>query len=120
MPKARSKDPLLAATTSILLPALRPFGFQRKGNLELDRVRDGILHFVSPGYFRGTGLFRVEYGAMPLVPPTDFLYFAWGNRLRYEENRYEGWAGDTHELADASMQRVVKLMRERVLPLFAS
>jgi len=31
MPKARSQDPLLAATTSYLIPVLKPLGFQRLG-----------------------------------------------------------------------------------------
>jgi hypothetical protein len=119
MPKTRSKDPLLAATTSILLPVVKPFGFQRYGSRKLVRICDDILHLIGPWYSIWGGRdFYIDCCAMPLVPPTDFIYLTWGDRLRDEMTGYDSWPGQTHELADASMQRVVQLMHKRVLPSY--
>jgi hypothetical protein len=118
MPKARSKDPLLAATTSILLPAVKPFGFQRRTPRSLDRICDDALHTISPWYSGWGGRnFYIPYSVMPLVPPTDFEYVARGARLRNPRNT-ESWLGQTHELADASMHRAVELLQVEVLPNF--
>ncbi len=119
MPRTRSKDPLLAATTSILLPVVRPFGFRRYGSRKLARICDDILHIIGPWYSGWGGRdFYVECCALALVPPTDCIYLSWGNRLRDEMTGYDSWPGQTHELADASMQRVVQLMYKRVLPSY--
>jgi hypothetical protein len=119
MPKARSKDPLLAATTSILLPAVKPLGFQRYGSRKLARICDDILHIIGPWYSGWGGRdFYVECCAMSLVPPTDSIYLTWGYRLRDEMTGHASWPGQTHELADASMERVVQLMYKRVLPSY--
>jgi hypothetical protein len=119
MPKARSKDPLLAATNSFLLPVVKPFGFQRRGTRMLVRICDDVLHIIDPWYSSFGGRdFYVTCCAMGLVPPTDFIYVSWGDRLRDEMTGYDSWPGQTHELADASMERVVQLMYKRVLPSF--
>ena len=119
MPKARSKDPLLAATTSILLPAVKPFGFQRRTPRSLDRICDDALHTISPWYSGWGGRdFYIPYSVMPLVPPTDFEYVARGTRLRDPVGNAESWPGQTHELADASMQRGVQLCKQRCFPIF--
>jgi hypothetical protein len=119
MPKARSKDPLLAATTSILLPAVKPFGFQRRTARSLDRICDDVLHSISPWYSGWGGRdFYVPYSVMPLVPPTDFEYVARGTRLWDPIGKSYSWPGQTHELADDSMQRAVLLLQAEVLPNF--
>jgi hypothetical protein len=55
---------------------------------------------------------------MSLVPPTDHIYLTWGDRLRDEMTGHARWHGQTHELADASMERIVQLMYKRVLPSY--
>jgi hypothetical protein len=119
MAKARSKDPLLAATASILLPVIKPLGFQRYGSRKLVRICDDILHLIGPWYSGWGGRnFYVECCVMPLVPPTDSIYLTWGDRLLDEMTGHSSWPGQTHELADASMQRVVQLMYKQVLPSY--
>ncbi|MGD0814403.1 MAG: hypothetical protein ABSA83_12425 [Verrucomicrobiota bacterium] len=121
MPKIRSKDPLLAATTSILLPAVKPFGFQRHGSRKLIRIREDILHLINPWYSGWGGRdFHVDCWAMPLVPATSFIYSARGDRVCDEVSQGSLWAGQTQELADTSMERVVKIIQKRVLPFFIS
>jgi hypothetical protein len=121
MAKVRSKDPLLAATTSILLPAMKRFGFVHLRKRELARVRDDIVHYIMPWYSGYGGRnFYVDYGAMPLVPPTHFHYAACGSRVWDEVNRRYTWEGQSHELADASMERVVESVQRKVLPFFTS
>ena len=119
MPRARSKDPLLAAENSFLLPVVKPFGFQRRGSRMLVRICDDVLHIIDPWYSSYGGRdFYVTCCAMGLTPPTDFIHVSWGDRLRDETTGYDSWPGQTHELADASMRRVVGLMYKRVLPSF--
>lgn len=119
IPRPRSKDPLTAAAASILVPALKPLGFQRHGTRKLVRMHEDILHSIDPSYSpTGGGCFYVECWAMPLIPPTDFFYHCRGERLRDEVEPYSLWPAETHERADASMQRVVQLLHERVLPFF--
>lgn len=120
MPRARSKDPLTAARNSILLPALKPFGFQGQGTRNFFRMCDDVLHTIAPWYSStGARIFVVEYCAMGLTPPTDFIYITLGGRLCDETTGRELWLpGETHELADASMERVAHLMLRRVLPSF--
>jgi hypothetical protein len=121
MPKARSKDPLLAATTSILLPAVKPFGFQRLSNRALARICEDVLHLIEPWYSGWGGRsFYVSCSAMPLIPATDYFYSARGDRVRNEMNQSDSWAGQTHVLADASMERVVNSIQKRELPFFFS
>jgi len=56
---------------------------------------------------------------MGLTPPTDYTYITLGGRLRDETTGCELWLpGQTHELADASMERVAHLILKRVLPSF--
>jgi hypothetical protein len=43
----RSTDPLTAATTGILIPALRLQGFQRNSNRVIARIKDDILQFLD-------------------------------------------------------------------------
>lgn len=119
MAKARSKDPLLAATTSILLPVVKPYGFQRYGSRKLARICDDVLHIIGPSYSGWGGRdFYIEICALGLTPPTDGIDLTWGARLRDEMTGYDSWPGQTHELAYASMERVVQLMYKRVLPSY--
>ncbi len=121
MSKPRSKDPLLAATTSILYPAVKPFGFQRHGSRKLVRICEDILHIINPWYSGWGGRdFHVECWAMPLFPARDYIYCARGNRVCDEVSRGSLWAGQTQELADASMQQIVKIMQKQDLPFFMS
>jgi hypothetical protein len=119
MAKSRSKDPLLAATTSILLPVVKPYGFQRYGSRKLVRICDDVLHLIGPWYSGWGGrVFYIDCCALGLTPPTDGIYLTWGDRLRDEMTGHDSWPGQTHELADASMERVVQLMYKRVLPSY--
>jgi len=119
MAKSRSKDPLAAATTSILFPAVKPYGFQRYGSRKLARICDDVLHIIGPWYSGWGGRdFYIECCAFGLTPPTDCIYLTWGARLRDEMTGYDSWPGQTHELADASMERAVQLMYKRVLPSY--
>jgi hypothetical protein len=120
MTKPRSKDPLLAAITGILLPTLKPYGFRRKGTRQLIRITDGILQSVFPWYSGWGGRdFYFSYSIMPLVPPSDFAYEAAAERLR-DAARRQLWPGQTHELAAESMQQIVQMLPESVMPLFTS
>jgi hypothetical protein len=66
---ARSSDPLTAATTSILIPELRFFGFRRKTNRLIARIQDDILQFFDlqlEAY--GSKGFCVNYASLSLLP----------------------------------------------------
>lgn len=74
---------------------------------------------IEPWYSSFGGRdFYVECCAMPLVPPTNFIYLSWGERLRDDMTGYTSWAGQTHEITDASMARVVQLLYKKVLPSY--
>jgi hypothetical protein len=126
MPKPRSKDPLLAATTSILIPALKPVGFRRISNRSLVRICNDILHAIELCYSGWGGrIFAVNCSAVPLVPPTEYTYSTWGEVLPDGEDtstsyKSRTWDGQTHERADKSMERIVQALRIRTLPYFAS
>lgn len=121
MTRARSADPLTAATTSILLPALRPLGFQRKSNRLAARIRDDILQFVGPDLSAwGSKDFCMSYGSMPLFRPEEYLVLNYGGRLKAATGG-DLWLGSsTHQQADAAMLRFVGLVQAQALPFFES
>jgi hypothetical protein len=119
MPRPRSADPLTAATTALLLPFLRPHGFKRKSNRLIVRITDGVAQFVHIHLSCWGGKdFRVHYVALPLFCPRDYLILQPGDTLN-RENGAEAWfPAQTHELAGASMETVVRMLHEQALPFF--
>jgi hypothetical protein len=68
----RSKDPLTAATTSVLKPALTSLGFQGRGSRDFVRINDGVLQLINlqlQAY--GSKDFCVNYSATTLYEPKD-------------------------------------------------
>ena len=45
--KRRAQDPLTAALSDIFLPAVRPFGFDRKSARLIVRISNGILQLLN-------------------------------------------------------------------------
>ncbi len=115
----RSSDPLTAATTSILVPELRSHGFRRKTNRLLARIQDDILQFLDFQMSASGGKdFCVNYAAISLLCPRDYWILQPGTRLN-RENGAEAWLpAKSHEDADASMAKVVNLVRTQALPFF--
>jgi hypothetical protein len=119
MTRARSADPLVAATTSILLPALRPLGFRRKSDRVIARVHADILQFFDlqlSSY--GGKRFCVNYASLPLSPPRDCLVLAYGDRLRGEAGGEVWFDSSTHDRADEAMGRVAALAQAQAVPFF--
>jgi hypothetical protein len=116
---ARSSDPLTAATTRILIPELRSHGFRRKTKRIIARVRDDILQFfdLQLSAYGGKN-FCVNYASLSLFCPRDYLILQPGARLK-GENGAEAWlSAKTHDEADASMAKVVKMVQTQALPFF--
>ena len=115
----RSSDPLTAATTSILIPELRGYGFRRKTNRLIARIQDDILQFFDlqlEAY--GSKGFCVNYASLSLFCPRDYLILQPGARLKWE-NSAEAWLpAKTHVEADASMAKVVNMTQTQALPFF--
>ena len=64
--------------------------------------------------------FCVNYAAMSLSLPRDYIVLSPGDRLR-RDNGADAWLPATsHELADSSMQRVVEMANEQAVPFFQS
>lgn len=123
MPQARSKDPLTAATTSILVPALKPLGFRREGQRLLLRIENDILQRI--GFWYSSGLagqfFHAYYSVNTLFClklPEDIGGSLMGGRFWDEVTRAELWPSSPQEVADASMNRILKLVFEQALPYF--
>jgi hypothetical protein len=120
MPTTRSKDPLTAAATSILLPALRPYGFERKTNRVIARVCSAdILQFfdLQLGSY-GSKDFCVNYASISLVCPRDYLILEPGNRLSHRNGAAAWFSAVTHEEADSSMLEVAKMAVGQAVPFF--
>lgn len=116
----RSKDPLTAATTSVVLPALKPLGFVRVKTRIIGRLRNDILQFLSfqlSGY--GGKDFCVNYASLSLFRPREF--FSLDGRLT-KHLKHGGirqwWSAKTHEAADNSMADIVSTLQEELLPWF--
>jgi hypothetical protein len=117
----RSSDPLTAATTSILVPELRPHGFRRKTNRLIARIQNDILQFLclQASAFGGKD-FCVNYASLSLFCPRDYLILQPGARLNLE-NGAEAWlSAKSQDDADASMAKVVNMVRTQALPFFES
>jgi hypothetical protein len=79
----RSKDPLPVATTSLLLPALRPLGFTKKSAWVIGRIRNEILQLLDLQLSSfGSGDFCVNYASVSLFFPRAVLVVQPGGRLR--------------------------------------
>ena len=73
-PQRRAQDPFTAALSDIFLPAVRPFGFDRRSARLIVRISDGILqllNFQKSGY--GGADFCVNYASMALFLPSEHI-----------------------------------------------
>ena len=122
--RRRASDPLSAALTVILLPAVRPLGFHGKSGRLIVRVTDGILqllNFQRSGF--GGGDFCVDYASMLLFLPKRHIVLEPGGRLTGFQDRGRvdrWWQSSTHEHADESMSEVVEAFRAEARPFFES
>jgi len=118
---ALSTDPLTAATTAILLPALRAAGFRRKTGRVIARVHADILQFFDlqlEAY--GGKVFCVNYASLPLFCPRDYWILQPGTRLN-QANGCEAWvSAKTHDAADLSMGLVRQMAESQAMPFFES
>jgi hypothetical protein len=116
--RQRSKDPLTAATTSILLPALRPLNFGRKTNRLILRISDDILQFIDLQLSSfGDKSFCVNYASIPLFSPRDYLVLQPGDRLR-KKGAEAWWSSSDQKVAGHSMTEIVNLLKEQAIPFF--
>ena len=123
-PRRRAQDPLTAALSDIFLPAVRPFGFDRKSARLVLRISDSILQlldFQKSGY--GGGDFCVNYASMALFLPREHIVLEPGGRLTGQQ--YPGqidrwWPSETHEGAARSMVEVLDAFHQEGRPFFES
>src|SRR4051812_29017625 len=115
----RSKDPLTAATTAILKPALTPLGFHKLGSRTFARVLDGVLQYFSLQLSAWGGKdFAVNYAAITLYSPREHFVILSGGRLPRGKSGDGWWASKTPEFADSSMHDVVARLAVHCLPWF--
>lgn len=115
----RSSDPLTAAMTSILKPAISPLEFQKLGTRSFGRVSDGVLQYLDLQLSAwGSKDFAVNYAAITLHSPRDFIALASGGRLPRGKSGDGWWKSETHEFADASMRDVVERFAAHCVPWF--
>ena len=115
----RSKDPLTAATTSILKPAIASLGFQKLGSRSFGCVSDGVLQYLDlqlSAY--GSKDFAVNHAAITLFNPRDYMVLQPGGRLPRGKSGDGWWKSSTHELADNSMRDVAERFTSHCLPWF--
>ena len=121
MLSARSKNPLTAATTSILIPSVKDMGFNRKTGRIIARVSADILQYIylQVSAYGGKD-FCVSYASITLFNPRDFLVLSPGSRLR-GANRADAWLPAlTYDEADASMREVLSMFKDQAMPFFRS
>jgi hypothetical protein len=115
----RSKDPLTAATTSILKPIFAPLGFHKLGSRTFARVLDGVLQYFSFQLSAWGGKdFAVNYAAITLYSPRQHFVVQPGGRLPCGKSGDGWWASKTHADADNSMRDVVSRLTAHCLPWF--
>jgi hypothetical protein len=118
-PTDRSKDPLTAATTSILKLAVTPLGFHELGSRLFARVLDSVLqYFAFQLSAWGSKDFAVNYAAITLYSPREDFVGSPGGRLPRGESSDGWWASKNHEFADNSMRDVVARLNTHCLPWF--
>jgi hypothetical protein len=94
-------------------------GFRPYGKRDFICCHGDILHIVALQLSAwGSKDFAVNYGAMPLFPPTEYVYLPTGGRLRQGRSPDGWWSALTHEKADASMASVVQAVEEQLPPFF--
>src|ERR1051326_9553378 len=109
MTRPRSRDPLTAATSAILIPFLRPNGFRRASNRLIARLTDGMCQFLWLHLSGWVGKdFRVHYVTLSLFCPRDFLVLQAGDCLQRPNGSVLWLPAQTHELADESMATVIR------------
>ena len=115
----RSKDPLTASATSLLLPALRPLGFKKKSARVIGRIRNEIFQLLDLQVSSfGSGDFCVNYASVALFCPREFLVLQPGSRLRNASGVEVWWPARSHDMANASMQEVVQALQGQAIPFF--
>ena len=115
----RSKDPLRAAASSILCPALRPLGFRAYRARAFVRVVGDVLHYMDLQLAKyGTKEFAVNYAAMPLFPPTPHIILSTGGRVPRGDTGDGWWPSASHEDADASMVDCVARIQSVAAPFW--
>jgi Domain of unknown function (DUF4304) len=119
MERSKDKDPLTAATTSILKPAVTPLGFQKLGSRSFGRVFDSVLQYFSLQLSAwGSKDFAVNYAAITLCQPHDYMVLQPGGRLPRGKSGDGWWKSATRELADNSMHSVVERFNAHCVPWF--
>jgi len=119
MATRRAKDPLSAATTGILVPALQPHGFRRGSTRRLGRLGACAFQLLElQKSASGSADFCVNYASMLLVPPVDHLVLQPGGRLRGARGGDAWWPAAGPDQADESMRQVVAAVRAQALPFF--
>lgn len=122
MSRARSKDPFVAAIKSYLLPALEPYGFKLRGKGTMMRIRNEIVQWTSVALSAWGGkTFKGDFGANTLFYPREFVHgdISKGGikELTPDGKCFRSWPAETHEQADASMQKAVGYFLEQAMPL---
>ena len=111
-----SKDPLLAATTSLLWPVLKLHGFRKLAPRKFIRTVGVIAHRVTldANGFGGKASTHLVYDVAQLCRP-DLGGYVLGGRL-------DGgpWDMSTYEAAIASMQFVVARIEGSLMPWFSN
>jgi hypothetical protein len=127
-----ARDPISAATTSLLLPGLEAEGFKRFTNRIIARIVDDTFQFVSVHLSRrGTRWFKLHYASICLFRPRDGLPLQPGDTIfrtvesssalrrlfRIKERRF-AFDGTGPESANASMSEAAPLVAAQAIPFF--
>lgn len=114
----RSSDPLTAATTSILKPAIGAAGFQKMTARTFRRVVSEILQCLEIQVSRhGSRDFCINWSSQALFVPRDLSATFVGDRFPGAKSHGGWWSSKTHQEAESSMQEAVSVFNANIRPL---
>lgn len=116
---ARSKDPLTAATTSILKPALVDHGFRRHTGRCFVRYQRPVAQFLDIQLSSwGSKDFAINYFILPLFPQREYIGSNFAGRFPRGKSGDGWWSAKDHSRADRSMEHVIEKFRSFGLSIY--
>ena len=116
---ARSKDPLTAATTSVLKPALAEHGFRRHTGRCFVRYQRPVAQFLDIQLSSwGSKDFAINYFILPLFPQRAFIGSNFAGRFPRGKSGDGWWPAKDHARADSSMEEIVEKFHSFAIPIY--
>jgi Domain of unknown function (DUF4304) len=119
---ARSKDPLIAATSTYFAPLLREHGFRKYTRRSFGRVTDNCVFQVlelQQSAYGGKG-FAVNYASILITRLQEHVGSTTFRRLPRGKSHDGWWGANTSERADESMKEICDTTRNIAIPWFNS